>query len=312
MTSSYFALGYKCNHSCSICPLTTVDRLHASFSREKVLNQLDAIGFGRGDHVTISGGEPTLVPYLLELISILACKGVQMTLLTNCSGFADDLEFAKALDTVGGEYISVTTALHAVNPEIHDAITRVAGSFDRSITGIHNLVSVGIHVTVKHIICALTYLELHELARFVITEFPNRVDVLYTSMDYSGRASKNKGELFASFAQTQDSWENAMDLLICNSFPFGILESPLCSCDPCYWKYFSLHSRSLRAYIAPNATSKENIDFNTAGNCRSDYPPCQNCDVMHYCTGVWRSAYEIGGDTLLRPIKLIPLRDKEE
>ena len=71
-----------------MCPLSKSDYDMVPITMQQVLQQLASEQLQSGDHVTLSGGEPTLVPFLPELLAALMEMGLRVTLLTNASGFA--------------------------------------------------------------------------------------------------------------------------------------------------------------------------------------------------------------------------------
>lgn len=56
---------------------------------EEIVGELDALGGSAFDHVTISGGNPALIPHLGELISALKERGVRTALETQGSRWQD-------------------------------------------------------------------------------------------------------------------------------------------------------------------------------------------------------------------------------
>ena len=67
MINSYIALGYKCNHNCLNCPLSTYDRLHGQLDPNVIKKNIAALSsYTNNLHITISGGEPTLNGEMLE------------------------------------------------------------------------------------------------------------------------------------------------------------------------------------------------------------------------------------------------------
>ena len=55
MINSYIALGYKCNHNCLNCPLSTFDRLHGQLDTNIIKKNITKLCSENDDlHVTIS------------------------------------------------------------------------------------------------------------------------------------------------------------------------------------------------------------------------------------------------------------------
>lgn len=79
-------------------------------------------------NITISGGEPMMNPNLRLFIELCRKNNFSVNLLSNLTRLTDDLvgEFIKT------PLLSVQTSLYSMTPEIHDAITRIRGSFDKT------------------------------------------------------------------------------------------------------------------------------------------------------------------------------------
>ena len=125
----------------------------------------------------------------------------------------------------------------------------------------------------------------------------------FCTMDYSGRAEKNKDVLFASRDSILTGLENVIDFLesrMSKRRKISVIETPYCFADPYYWKYFEGSIGLLATYIAPNTDEKE-VTYEVGSECNTSFQACQQCDLKKYCAGIWKSAYEIDNG-LLKPI----------
>lgn len=311
---AYLALGYKCNHSCKCCPLTTYDRLHAAFTKEELQNNIDNILIHKETdshiNITVSGGEPFLNENVFLVLSKLLADNVRVTVLTNATCLSL-LDYQKQLKSLikqhKNKYFRIVTAIHSSNNEKHDYLTGCEGSFWESIKGLEFASSLPISVTVKIIINKLNYTDLENTVAYIDEHFPMNVDIQFCGMDYSGRAEKNVDELFVSFEDIQPYFEKAIDYIVdLNSKrepqrKISVMELPLCLCDPYYWSGFLVPPKQSTFYLAPNADTKDRTVYADA-QCGAFYDECKNCKVNHLCYGTWKSTYRIKKD-LLRTIK---------
>ncbi|WP_085508555.1 7-carboxy-7-deazaguanine synthase QueE [Thalassobacillus devorans] len=83
-----------CDYSCSWCDSAftwdgsakeEIKRMDA----EEIIKELDQAGGNKFDHVTISGGNPALFPYLDQLIGLLKERGIEVALETQGSRWQD-------------------------------------------------------------------------------------------------------------------------------------------------------------------------------------------------------------------------------
>lgn len=306
MKSSYIAVGYRCNHKCVMCPLSNRERNDIPIPYASMISHIESEGFSAGDHITLSGGEPTLCEYLLDLLEYLMNRKIRVTLLTNSSGFADRTKAVKLARITDSSRFNVVTALHSADPAVHDEITQTPGSFQQSVSGLKNLSDAGVNITVKHILNAKTYKGLAEYADMIIRNFPPSAEIQFTSIDISGNALKNASELLTGFKEMQSDLEKALQILTeeCRiPYRISLIEMPLCACSPKYWKYYRQMEKSLDSYIAPNTLNDRGVVRNMQNECLPVYLECGRCDVRCFCPGAWHSSYTLMKDGLLRPIR---------
>lgn len=301
MKNSYISLGYRCNHKCVTCPLTLADKRSENTPLVVIKNVLDKLG--RNDHVTISGGEPTLYHSLYCVLQMCRERNLSATILTNVSGFADRRYAEKLAELCVCDDVDIVTALYHCDAVRHDAITGVAGSFDVSMQGLENLLELGYHVTIKLIIAKYNYEDLGKIAVFLRDKYGNSVAVQLTSMDYSGSAFRNHEKYFVTFEEYQPHLENMLDLLRAARMNVSLIEMPLCHLDPYYWRLFPRKNVVTNLYVAPNADNAQSTLTDLANQCNTNYRVCMGCDARFLCHGAWRSAVELGGEGLLKAIK---------
>lgn len=143
---SEIALTYRCNLSCRFCYAgckCTKKPVSREMSTNDVKRVLDII---RNDaevpSVSWTGGEPTLRPDLVELTEYATGIGMRVNLITNGTNITTDL--ATSLKAAGLR--SAQVSLEGPDAGVHDSLTQVTGSFERTIKGIGILKETNIHV----------------------------------------------------------------------------------------------------------------------------------------------------------------------
>ena len=142
------ALSYGCNNACAHCYngnrhdlLKLRDRGRDMLTLDqwrRVLARLSAIGV---PHVIFTGGEPTLVDGLTDLIRTATGLGLVTGLNTNGRRLSDR-PLAASLREAGLDHVQITLESH--RPAVHNAMTGAA-SYDETIAGIQNALAVGLH-----------------------------------------------------------------------------------------------------------------------------------------------------------------------
>ncbi len=134
---------YACDLDCAHCYLDDKKRPQASTAELiDVLRQARELG---AMDLTLSGGEVFLRKDLGELLGAARGMGYWIRIKTHGGRIgADDAELL-VRHGVG----QVDVSVYALDPEVHDAFTRVPGSLARTLAGIDHLTARGIRVDVK-------------------------------------------------------------------------------------------------------------------------------------------------------------------
>jgi len=139
-------LTYGCNNACSHCynpPSRRKLRPLGPRQWRRVLKKLARVGI---PHVIFTGGEPTLVDDLPELIRFARRLGLVAGLNTNGRRLADK-RFAARLARSGLSHVQITLLGHRA--ELHDELSGVRPSdpsaFQQTVRGIRNALEVGLH-----------------------------------------------------------------------------------------------------------------------------------------------------------------------
>lgn len=124
-----------CNERCVHCYIPHKNKI-ASISPElfyDVLKQCKEMGVM---DLTLSGGEPMLHPNFLNFLQAAKRNGFAVTVLTNLTLLND--EIIATLKEISLSFVQVS--LYSMNPEIHDTITQMPGSFVKTKAAIFKLI----------------------------------------------------------------------------------------------------------------------------------------------------------------------------
>ncbi len=125
-------LGGACNNNCLHCP--SDHKNSPQIDLETINSSLEQ---KQSDSVIFYGGEPTLRNDLLHFVRFAREKGVtRIKLVTNGRAFSN-VHYLQQLLNAGCLLFEIT--LWGSNPNLHDYLSRVSGSFWESINGIENL-----------------------------------------------------------------------------------------------------------------------------------------------------------------------------
>ncbi len=96
--------------------------------------------------ITFTGGEPFLYPGLRELVAHAFARGCQTRIFTNATTLSRRQEM-EALKDAGLCYLE--TSIYGTTAEVHDAVTAVPGSFEKTMRALGWARELGIPTTVK-------------------------------------------------------------------------------------------------------------------------------------------------------------------
>lgn len=96
-------------------------------------------------HVTLSGGEPLLHKDFVRFLSRCRELDLSVNILTNLTLVTDEIlrEMKK------NPLLSVQTSIYSMNPEVHDMITKVKGSFEKTKSNLLRLKECGIPLQIS-------------------------------------------------------------------------------------------------------------------------------------------------------------------
>ena len=138
----WFPLQYECNNRCSWCyaPSRITSSIDKKFNDKKEIEFVDLISRLDVKKVILIGGEPSIYPNLERVIRRISNQGIKTSMVTNGRKLAN-YSFVQKLGDSG--LISLTVSIEGSNPQVHDATTKVHGSFDETLQGIDNSIKYG-------------------------------------------------------------------------------------------------------------------------------------------------------------------------
>ncbi len=144
--SAHLDVTYRCNERCEHCYLDHEDKGEMTTAEIKsIIDQLAELGVF---FLVISGGEPLVRKDFFEIIRHARKRFFNVKIKTNAILIGEGE--ARALRELGVEGVQISVYSH--RPEVHDAVTKVRGSLERTITAIHRLKAAGVKVTISNVL----------------------------------------------------------------------------------------------------------------------------------------------------------------
>lgn len=314
-----FELTSRCNERCIHCYIPNAKKNSGGdMSLEKVKNIIDEFAENGGLQVTLSGGEVFLHKDIIPIIKYCREKDLMITILSNLVTLRDyQIPFLKQYNVS-----TVQVSLYSMDAEVHDFITTVKGSFEKTKAAIEKLVianvpiviscpmmkanykgykdvlkyaqSIRCKVNVDVIMMAQADLDTNNLANRLSVEESGVVirDIIENNADYRRAISE-----LASFSSLMyANYDNFVKLPLCGAGINDCCVAENGDVYPCAgWQDMvvgNVYNQSLKD-IWDNSEKLKAIRSVTQG----DFPQCLECEAQDYCSRcLVRNYNESNGD----------------
>jgi pyruvate-formate lyase-activating enzyme len=276
-------VNFHCNQACRFCFVSThLPPAGDGPVREKILEAAQA-----GARITLTGGEPTLNPNLVEYVRLAkAHSRLPVNLQTNAVRLADAV-LVDALVDAGLDEAFVS--LHGSTAAISDAVTEAPGTFERTVAGIDNLARTRVAVVLNFVICERNHRDLVAYVRLVAARWP-RAYVNVSFVAPSSDVVPRERALVPRYSEVLPALGEAVAEAERLGLALGGFNS-MCGLPLC------LVPSRLERYFA-SSDIPEGFD----GGEFVKVDACTRCALQRKCFGLRRGYLELHGDGELRPV----------
>ena len=266
--------GLTCNTNCVMCPVSENSRCHAQLAPVEEL-KMQIRYFGTEiPHITITGGEPTLLKQgLVEVVQYTKeqCPSAEILILTNGRTFSV-APYAQAFNRILATQDQIAIPIHGSNAERHDAITQARGSFAQTITGLKMLAQGTMRIEIRIVVSKLNYMDISNIVDLLLT-LPRITVVNFIALEMCGNAIKNRAQVWIDYPQAAAACEDGIEKLVSAGIDIGLYNFPLCAVKHKYWT------------LCRDSISDYKIRYT---------PECESCKVKNICYGVFNSTISTG------------------
>ncbi len=321
----HFELTSACNERCIHCYIPNFKKSAGKgMSLELVKSLIDEFAEMGGLHVTLSGGEAFLHPQLLDVMEYCREKDMIITILSNLIALKDNqIERIKAANVS-----LIQTSLYSMNPEHHDMITTLPGSFYRTKNALEKLIasdiplqiscpvmksnkddykdvllyakSLNVKAQTDYIMMARADLATDNLANRMSIEETEKLlrELIEYNVDYREHALEHLTENKEDLVFDLERYKNQP---LCGAATDSCCIAENGDVYPCSgWQAYVLgnvHKNSLKDIWENSEHAKRLRSIK-----QSDFPQCITCDARDYCSRcLVRSYNECNGDIFALP-----------
>jgi MoaA/NifB/PqqE/SkfB family radical SAM enzyme len=278
---------FHCNQGCSFCFVST----HLPPAGDARVQEAIVAEARAGHLVTLTGGEPTLHPRLVEFVALARAHdstGVGVALQTNAVRLEDE-GLTAALVAAGVTVVQVS--LHAAHANSSDAITRAPGTFARTLRGIDNLARhQGVTLVINYVVVRRNLGELEAFVDLVASRWPRAI----VNISLAARSTDvvpDDDDVMLRYSEVVPTLERAIDRARAHGLSVRGLAS-MCGIPLC------LVSERHRPGEDELGEVPEGWDAGEFVRAEA----CQACVLRRRCHGVRRGYAERHGTSELRPV----------
>lgn len=300
-----FHISYACLNNCIFCSeRCQLERFPGKFVSktdiQKKLRQFSLKGF---NHISFTGGEPTLHPDFIEIAEFAKGLGYR-TYVSSNGGLLSSRRFSRnALPYID----EISFSIHGHNSRIHNLHTGNAKSFSNLLSAIENIEesSKDTFGLINIVITRYNFIYLNKIIDFV--SYYKRVKhVLISNFAPEGSGSDNFRELVIPLSRIKEKIAEAVCLAQSKSIALRFFGLPMCILG-------NHQDFSNDAWWSPRATIekwktknkiflKTTFSYNPTRN-RVKTHKCRQCARNNICGGIFERYYREFGDSELSPLK---------
>lgn len=264
-----------CNQDCSFCSANeTTPNVWADPT--DMLRAIVRAGERGIQHLSFSGGEPTLSPHLPSFVAAARAAGIARIEVVTNGVLLDREARVEALRIAGLTHAFVS--LHAHEESVSAQATRKRGDFARTVRAIELLRDAGIDTSINHVVHAGNHASLSHFVRFVHERFGPRITLSFAFVTPQFKALED-ARTVPRLSDAAVSLRRAGHLALALGQRFHVGSRQ--GMPPCVLGELAPWSDVL------DRTAEAAVE-DAPQKVRA--PGCDTCLYSRYCTGVW-SAY---------------------
>ncbi|NLI09626.1 MAG: radical SAM protein [Elusimicrobia bacterium] len=287
---------FNCNNLCDFCAQGSKRSSIKMKSLAEIKKILSDARRNKVDSVVFTGGEPTLHPKILEIVSYAKKIGFsKIQLQTNGRSFAY-YDFCLKLKNAGVNEMG--PSLHGSKPEIHEKLTKAPGSFAQTVKGIINCKKLGMYVLTNSVITSLNYKDLLSLAKLLTRLGVSQYQFAFVHI--IGTAWENKDWIVPQKKDIMPYVKKGLDIGIKKGIPCFTEAIPYCLMK-------GYENCVAEAVIPEGPVADADVYVENYGEYRRNEgkikrKECSKCYYFKACEGPWREYPEIYGWEEFKPV----------
>jgi MoaA/NifB/PqqE/SkfB family radical SAM enzyme len=289
-----------CNSTCDFCVVGSPFYLKDTIVYRDIVKFLQQNAGQAYDCVNLHGGEATIHPKFIEMLELIRTLGYsEVHLQTNAIKLAN-LEYAKKLVHLGVKKFIIS--LHGDKPELHDTQTGTPGGFLKTIAGVQNVKSHGIHVRTNTVITRQNLESLPAICDLACELGVDHVNL--SNLHPVGSALYARDRMMPTFDEMREHLYKAVDLVASRGRLITLEGFPYCVVKDRMQYQLNEDMRGIRMLIRGQVI--DDYDQFMSNVMRVFGEPCSSCTLRTECGGVYPQYIEYNGWSEFSPV-VVPL-----
>jgi MoaA/NifB/PqqE/SkfB family radical SAM enzyme len=270
-----------CNEKCGFCvvgsPLAKTDAV----KYEDLIRFLAVNAGDEWESLNLHGGEPTILPKLLDLLDTAQLLGYPEVQIQTNGRRLRDMKFVEQLASRGVGLFVIS--LHGADSHTQDCQTQTPGGFNETIEGIRNAKRAGITVRVNTVLTRMNMGQLGNICRLCVDLGVDHINISNLHPVGSG--------YFALDMQAPTTLETrihllpVLDELTAHGHKVTLEGYPLCVISP--YERLAIEDGTRFIRMMYHGEAYDNYDQFMDDQTREYGEPCQGCPLRADCGGVY-------------------------
>jgi len=278
---AYIQVTRKCNQRCIICSSPPTDRFLSFQKAKKQINELISKGY---KEIVLTGGEPTLYPYLPDLINYCVKKKILPRIITN-GQLISDFDYLKKIKRAGLKHLHLSIYSH--KKKVQEKITQNKESLKNIKKALNNLKKISdIKTDINITINKYNADHLSETVSWLLEKYNFIKHFVFNNLDpFRNRASQNP-QTIPRLNDFESELHKSLKILEKNGKTFRVERVPLCYLSE--YEHVSTETRKIVKkedriiyFLDKRGRFKQNQWFYKKARC------CNVCFLKNICAGLY-------------------------
>ncbi|MCX7944252.1 MAG: radical SAM protein [Deltaproteobacteria bacterium] len=218
----YIQVTRRCNQKCRFCSNPEMERDISVPAAKKLIDEFIRLKY-KG--VILTGGEPTLLDELPQIIHYCVSKGLDVRIITNGQRLSDFNLFKFLYDS---GLRSIHFSVHTVREELQEFLTCKKDSLKNLFSSIKNAGRLKMTTMINIVINKYNADHLDEIVKTLVKKFPYIKHFIFNNIDPTMNRVSENPDTVAKLTDFELSLYRALSFLRKSGYSFRVERVPLC------------------------------------------------------------------------------------